>query len=253
MEEEMKKEKNFYKKWWFWLIILAIVIVVGFVIIMAMAFGVATSGIHKVAFDVQAIDNEATVYTSAGGNTVIVEIPNYTDDTKLAKKEAIETTLKNYASNDGVLSTYSKAIICLRINSETNLKDYFLSTTVYSLPDMTKDTELSDIYIDFIEYTKQSLDTTPTSANNSDDEEKGEDVTLTAGKYVVGTDIKPGKYDAIAESSSGNFFVDGSTNVNEILSAENNGFGIPKYSNLVLKEGDTVEIRSGLSVKLQAK
>lgn len=252
-EKEQKKEKALYKKWWFWVIILAIVIVVGFVIIMAMAFGVATSGIHKVAFDVQAIDNEATVYTSAGGNTVIVEIPNYTDDTKLEKKEAIETTLKNYANNDGVLSNYSKAVICLRINSDTNLKDYFLSTTVYSLPDMTEDTESSDIYIDFVEYTKQSLSTTSANTNNSNVEEKGEDIILTAGKYTVGTDIKPGKYDAIAQANMGNFFVSGFTSVNEILSAKNDGFGIPKYSNLTLKEGDIVEIRSSLSIKLQAK
>lgn len=253
MEEKTKKEKNFYKKWWFWLIILAIVIVVGFVIIMAMAFNIVTSGINKVAFDVQAIDNEATVYTSAGGNTVIVEIPNYTDDTKLAKKEAIETILKNYASDDDVLSNYSRAVICLKINSDTNSKDYFLSTTVYSLPSMTENTELSNLYIDFVEYTKQSLNTTSSTTSSSSDEQKGEDITLTAGKYTVGTDIKPGKYDAIAEANSGNFFVNGSTSVNEILSARNDGFGIPKYSNLVLKEGDVVEIRSGLSVKLQAK
>ena len=251
-EKEAKKEKTFYKKWWFWLIILAIVIAIGFTTIMVVAFEYATGGIHQVAFDVQSIDDEATVYSSAGGNTKIVEIPNYTDDKKIKKKQEIETVLKNYASEGDVLSDYSKAIICTKMNSDTtSAEDYFLSFSVYELPSMNLQTDLGSIYIDFIEYTKQTLSTTTSNLTTSD--QKGEDISLTAGKYVVGTDIKPGKYDAIAEANSGNFFVDGSTDVNEILSAKNDGFGIPKYSNLILKEGDTVEIRSSLSVKLQAK
>lgn len=253
-EKEEKKEKTFYKKWWFWLIILAIVIVIGFTIIMMMGFQYARGGIHRVAFDVQSIDEEATVYSSAGGNTIIVEIPNYTDDSKLEKKEAIETVLKNYASEGNVLSDYSKAIICIKINSNTdNAEDYFLTFDVYELPSMHKQTDLGSVYIDFVEYTRQTLSSDATSNTTVENEQKGEDIVLTAGKYVVGTDIKAGKYDAIAQSGSGNFFTDGSTDVNEILSAENDGFGIPKYSNLVLKEGDTVEIRSSLSVQLQAK
>lgn len=252
-EKETKKEKELYKKWWFWLIILAIVIVAGFTIIILMAFNIATSGINKVAISVQNIDNEATVYTSAGGNTIIIEIPNYTDDAKKYKKEAIEALIKKYAEEDRELSNYSEAIICEKINSDDNVKDYFLTTTVYSLPSMTEETEKEDIYIDFLEYTKKTLNTTSSDTNNNSEEAKGEDITLTAGKYTVGTDIKAGKYDAIAQANSGNFFVSGSTSVNEILSAKNDGFGIPKYSNLVLKNGDIVEIRSGLSVKLQAK
>lgn len=253
MSDNTNNETKIYKKWWFWLIILVIIIVIGFTSIMIMALSIATSGIHEVALEVQKIDNEATVYTSAGGNTIIVEIPNYTDDTKQTKKEEIETLIKSYASGNNTLSDYSTAIIVLKLNSDPNLKDYFLSTTVYSLPTMTENTELSNIYIDFVEYTRQSLNTTSSNTGNLTEEQKGEDITLTAGKYMVGTDIKPGKYDAIAQANRGNFFVDGSTTVNEILSAENDGFGIAKYSNLVLKEGDTVEITSGLSVRLQAK
>lgn len=252
-ENEVKKEKTFYKKWWFWVIVLAIVAVIGVTIVMTIAFNIATGGINEIALSVQSIDDEATVYTSAGGNTIIIEIPNYTDDTKEYKKEAIESLLKGYTGEDRILSNYSKAIICTKINSEDNIQDYFLSTTVYSLPSMTEDIEQGNVYIDFIEYTKQSLSTTSSDTSNMIEEQKGEDITLTAGKYTVGTDIKAGKYDAIAESDVGNFFVTGSTSVNEILSAKNDGFGIPKYSNLTLEAGDIVEIRSRLSVKLQAK
>ena len=250
MSENLEEKKPIYKKWWFWLIMLGMAIVLGFTIIMLTAFNIVTSGINKVALEVQRIDNEATVYSSAGSNVVIVEIPNYTDDTKLAKKEKIEEVIKDNARKYEPLEDYSTAIICTKMN-EDDSKDYFLSMTAYSLPDMTENEDLSGLYIDFIEYTRQTLSTT--LSNTSQTEEKGEDITLTAGKYTVGTDIKAGKYDAIAKSSSGNFFVNGSTSVNEILSAKNDGFGIPKYSNLTLKNGDVVEIKGGLSVKLQAK
>ena len=247
-----KKEKGLYKKWWFWLILLAIVIVIGFTTIMVMALNIATGGIHEVALAVQKIDSEATVYTSAGGNTIVIEIPNYSDDTKKYKEEAIKILIKGYTGENGILSNYSKAILCEKINSDDNIKDYFLSTKIYTLPDMTQDIDNSDVYIDFIEYTKKSLNTTSTT-NNSTTTEKGENITLTAGKYIVGEDIKQGKYDAVAKKGSGNFFVHGSSSVNEILSAKNDGWGIEKYSNLNLKSGDTLEITSSLSVELQAK
>lgn len=250
-EIKVEEKKLFYKKWWFWIIVLAIVIVISFTIIIGMAFNNTTTGIHKVALSVQNIDNESTVYTSAGENTIVIEMPNYTDDSKKYKEEAIVSLIRDFANDGGILSNYSKVVLCEKINSDSNIKDYFLITKVYSLPSMTQDVEQESIYIDFVEYTKQTSYTTSSTMNNTS--EKGEDITLTAGKYIVGTDIKAGKYDAIAQANSGNFFVNGSTSVNEILSAKNDSFGIPQYSNLTLKQGDTVEIRSGLSVKLQAK
>lgn len=251
-KEIPKKEKDFYKKWWFWLILLAIVIVIGFTIIMVIAFNIATGGINEVALAVQNIDSEAIVYTSAGGNTIIIEIPNYSDDTKKYKEEAIETLIKKYADENGILSNYSNAILCEKINSDDNIEDYFLSTKVYSLPSMTQDINQGDVYIDFIEYTKKSLNTTSTT-KNSTTVEKGEDITLTAGKYTVGTDIKAGKYDAIAQTGRGNLFVKGTSYVNEMLGTSDSSHYIPSYNNITLKDGDTIEVTSSLKVLFQAK
>lgn len=234
--------KEVYKKWWFWLIILAIVIIISLTIFFIVALNFATKGIHEVAFKVQSIDNESTVYSSAGENTVIVEIPNYSSD-KNDKIDSIKNVIKEYAEQGNILSNYSKCLIILETNN-----NYVVSKYTYKLPEMDMDTSNSTVYVDSIAQNEFN-NTTQSNENNS----KGEDISLTAGKYVVGTDIKAGKYDAIAEKNSGNFFVNGSDSVNEILSAENDNFGIPKYSNLYLKAGDEVEIKGSLAVKLQAK
>ena len=169
----MQAKKKVYQKWWFWLCIVFIALIIAFVIIMAMGFQVATSGINKVAFDVQKIDNDSTVYSSAGGNTVIVEIPNYTDDTKKEQRDNIIETIKNYASQGQVLNTYSKFILITKIPSD-NKEDYFISSTVYELPNMNEIAEESKTYIDFVEFTTESLssimnssDSTTSNANNS--------------------------------------------------------------------------------------
>lgn len=80
-----------------------------------------------------------------------------------------------------------------------------------------------------------------------------EDVVLTAGNYVVGTDIKAGKYDAIAQAGSGNLFVHGTTRVSEMLGVTDSRYYIPNYNNITLKQGDTIEITSNLKVLFQAK
>lgn len=125
---------------------------------MVVALNITTGGIHKVARVVQNLDNDATVYTSAGGNTLIIEIPNYSDDTKKYKEEMIIEAIKQATSKNGVLQGYSKVIICERINSD-GIEDYFVTNKVYSLPDMKLNTEEGNIYIDFTEYTKKTLST----------------------------------------------------------------------------------------------
>ncbi|MEL7568976.1 MAG: hypothetical protein AAGU14_00265 [Eubacteriaceae bacterium] len=80
--------------------------------------------------------------------------------------------------------------------------------------------------------------------------------TLSAGKYTVGKDIKAGLFDAIAVSGGGNFIIHdkyGSLKVNEILGVKDPSFYLRKYSNLQLKDGDEIDIRSTLKVKFQAK
>ena len=170
MEEkkETKKANNFYQKWWFWICIVLVAIIISFTAIMMVGYNMAAGGIGKVAMTIQSIDSEATVYSSAGGNTVIVEIPNYTDATKEDKKASIIKNIQTFASNNGELSNYSKFILITKMNSD-NKQDYFYFTDVYSLPDMTKDTTTSKSYIDFIELTKETVGTTENAKTSNVD------------------------------------------------------------------------------------
>ncbi|GEM_PF-5408707 len=80
--------------------------------------------------------------------------------------------------------------------------------------------------------------------------------TLSAGKYTVGKDIKPGLFDAIAVSGHGNLFIHssgGSLKVNEMMGTTDPRWYIKKYSNISLSNGDQIEITSTLKIKFQAK
>lgn len=214
--------------------------------------------LNNLATLVEDIDSEATVYSSASEEILIVEIPNYSDDTKKTKVENIIATVSN--NLDTLPSTYSKFILLQKMNYGDS-KDYYLYTSVYELPNMEAITDDNMMYIDFIKFTTDALsdsstsNSTDTSSITSTDNtsNKGEDIILTAGNYVVGEDIKAGKYDAIAQSGSGNLFVYGTTSVNEMLGVTDSQFYIEKYNNITLKDGDTIEITSSLNVLFQAK
>lgn len=82
--------------------------------------------------------------------------------------------------------------------------------------------------------------------------------TLGAGQYVVGVDIPAGKYDCIAVSGSGNFMGDVASQpfgmLNEILGAPGTSWeDRPSYSNLILANGDVIEINSNLRIEFRAK
>lgn len=77
---------------------------------------------------------------------------------------------------------------------------------------------------------------------------KGTITELTTGLYIIGEDFPAGKYNVIALSGSGNFFVTGNDSyVNEIMAEEGNEtFDTHTYNNLRLLYGDEMEIRSGV-------
>ena len=79
--------------------------------------------------------------------------------------------------------------------------------------------------------------------------EPGTEYELTAGTYVVGEDIPAGKYDVQWISGTGNCFAG---EMKEIF-GDNPKFHIQEFQNLLLQNGDEVEITLSLKVKLIAQ
>lgn len=145
----MEKEKvAIYKKWWFWLIILAIVLIISFTLIMWKAFSTAFDEISVLAIDVQNVYEDATVYTSAGDNTIIIELRNWSNDyTEELKKivDIVKTKIGN-----GELQQYSKLITLTYLESN-NIEEVLFVKDVYNIPEFTQAEETKQ-YIIFDEY-----------------------------------------------------------------------------------------------------
>lgn len=245
IEQEKKNKKKIFKKWWFWSTIVAVVLVIAIVLVILLK-----PSLKKLSAEIQKIDSSVILYTALDKETIVIEIPNYTDEKKENKKEDVIETIEEYSKKNKIPKKYTKLIIITRIDSDEN-KDYFLNINKYKLPSMKENEDESMIYIDFLEFTKAMLGSSESSETTTT--AKGEDITITAGKYTVGEDIKPGKYDAIAQSGSGNFFVYGSNPVNEIMGVTDDSWYLRTYNNVNLKNGDTVEIKNNLKILLQAK
>ena len=76
-------------------------------------------------------------------------------------------------------------------------------------------------------------------------------IDLSAGKYVTGVDVPPGKYDITAISGTGLFFGRPGI-VNEMMGTDSDHY-IPSYKNAIFKNGNEIEITSNLVVNLTSK
>ena len=139
----MEEKKKLYQKWWFWVCIVLLALIVGFVIIMAIAFSTVTSGISGVAIQIQNISENATLYSSAGDNTLILQIDHF-DKLEDGKLEEMFDIIR--ANNDSIFSNYSKFIIFNYIDIETQ-ENPMLLIKEYNMPDLKETKELT--YVDF--------------------------------------------------------------------------------------------------------
>lgn len=136
-----------YKKWWFWLIILAIVIIISGTLIIMRGFSITLDEVGRLAIDVQNIYDDATVYTSAGDNTIVIELRNWDNDYVETLNKIIEA-VKNKINN-GELHQYSK-LVTLTYLTSNEIEDLFIRD-VYNIPDFTKEEETKQ-FIAFSEY-----------------------------------------------------------------------------------------------------
>ncbi len=143
--------KEIIKKWWFWLILLGIIIVIGFTIIMMMAFNMIKGEVGDLAIQIQNIYEDATIYASAGNNTLILELDNWNNNYSDELSRMIEI-VKNKINNNE-LKSYSK-FVTLAFIENNGKENALLVKTTYNIPEFTKNEEESKPYILFDEYQK---------------------------------------------------------------------------------------------------
>ena len=145
--KEMDK-RNIYKNWWFWVIILVIIIIVSITSIIIVAINKVKSGVSGVASEIQREYKDATLYSSAGENTLILELRHLKENSDISK---IFKPIKDNIKTE--LSTYSKLIIIGYIDID-NKENAQIVQMVYNLP-MLKE-QSTQIYIDE-EYLQTSI------------------------------------------------------------------------------------------------
>lgn len=139
----MEEKKKLYQKWWFWVCIVLIVLIISFTAIMMVGFFVATSGISGVAKQIQNISENTTLYSSAGNNTLILQIDHFDKLKDGDLKEMINIIKDN---SNTTFENYSKFIILNYIDVESQEAPMLLIKE-YSMPDFIETKELT--YIDY--------------------------------------------------------------------------------------------------------
>ena len=147
-EKETKKEKTFYKKWWFWVIVLAIIVIISFTSIIMIGFSIVLDEVGKLAMDIQSINENVTVYSSAGENTLIIELRDWSNDNSEELSEIINVVKDRI--NKGGLSSYHELITLTYLESNGKEESLFIRTS-YNIPEFTQN-GLTKEYIDFSEY-----------------------------------------------------------------------------------------------------
>ena len=141
-----------------------------------------------------------------------------------------------------------------RINTELNEKKSLYDDFIkYSGTKEYKENEL-----EILKETVSSLDKEIQDKQTELDRLTTEVITIknerifSAGTYIVGTDIDAGTYDVQLVSGHGNFFASGSRSVNEMFGTDSDYY-IQEYKNMCVSNGDEIEIRGSLKIKLLLK
>ena len=225
--------KKFYKKWWVWAI--AIVVVLG-------VAGSAGEAGKKATSNSEVVKTETSSTKTSENKNVKKEEPvkeNETRDNSSAKETTLSTG-KFIVGEDIPAGRY----ICTSDSSGN-----FIVTDKNGLPIINEilgndDLGVSKVTADFKDGEKieisgiKNVHFTPAETKVSNE--------LSAGSWVVGLDIEPGKYVAEVNNGQGNFVVykNGFPTVNEILDASGN-MGVPNVT-LKLEKGEVISI-SGLN------
>lgn len=201
--------------------------------------------------NIKNVYSNSITYISSDKKTLFVELNNFDSSQSGYVKDGIMKAIENEINNNKLKECNKFILTAFITNGE--MENQLFIKEIYSMPELKN--ESSRNYIDYSTFSNLYDLTIGDSSNKTTTQkniEKGEDITLTAGRYIVGEDIKAGKYDVVAQSGAGNFFVRGNNSVNEMMGV-GSSYYIENYSNARLEPGNEVEVTSDLKVQLKAK
>lgn len=137
------------KKWWFWLMIVIIVIIICITILFMKAFSIVEGEVENLAEDIHKAYRYANVYSSAEGDTLVVELRNWNTDYADTLNQIISIIRQRI--DEGQLDSFTNLKILTYLNSGNEQENIFISYTS-SLPDFIQDNTQTRQYISWEDY-----------------------------------------------------------------------------------------------------
>lgn len=140
--------KDLIKKWWLWLIVAIIIFIISLTIIVCVGYSTIKGEVENLAKEIQEIYSDATLYSSAGRNSLTLELLNFDNERDSKKQEEINNIIKT-KKNNGELNEFNKLITLSYMNSNGK-SNQLLMRTIVNLDEFTIESQES--YILFKEY-----------------------------------------------------------------------------------------------------
>lgn len=154
-------ESKFYKKWWFWAIVILSIVSISSTILLIISntnqsiptntSSTNRNDIYVTAAQIQSIYENATLYRSAGGNTLILELKNFNMEESYLEFDKMINIIKENVKDQ--LSSYKELVIMSYMNDDDGNNSLAFKTT-YSLPNFIKNDNESCNYINYEQYTE---------------------------------------------------------------------------------------------------
>lgn len=237
----MKQKKKFYKRWWFWVLV---VILIG-----AIGSGIGSQGTDDSSTSkVQKNSSSKVEKTSSAKSSSSKQSTSASSKSSAPANTAKEVTLNTgewTVGTDIQPGRYtitpvsgSGNLTSTGSGQGTDINEILGQDDGMGVASVTTDlTRGEKVKLDGIPQAKFSPVVSRNSANTT---------ALSTGTWIVGKDLKAGRYNVSPDSGqSGNFTVDGSTSVNEIL-----GDGGTSKVTMTVENGDVINVSGMTGVQL---
>ena len=137
------------KKWWFWLMLVIIVIIICMTMLFMKVFAIVEGEVENLSEDIHKAYRYANVYSSAEGDTLVIELRNWNTDYADTLNQIVSIIRQRI--DEGQLDSFTKLRILTYLNSGDGQENIFISYTS-SLPDFIPDNTQTRQYVSWEDY-----------------------------------------------------------------------------------------------------